>query len=241
MVALIETDRLIAPVTVLPTIEIIRRAGARRMRLAVDPVSGAVRLTLPKRAALAPALEWAEAQAPWIAAQRARLPQPRPFAPGATFPLGDEQLTIDWAISHPRRIERQGDRLVVGGPLEGVSGRVATWLKRIALETLTAETHEFAARLGVSVTRVSVADPKSRWGSCASSGAIRYGWRLILAPARVRRATVAHEVAHRVHMHHGPEFHALVKELVGRDAETARAWLRREGTGLHWFGRDSTG
>lgn len=222
-------------------IDIIRRAGARRLRLAVDPVSGAVRLTLPKRAALGPALEWVESQAPWIAAQRARLPQPTPFVPGASFPFGDSRLTIDWAADRPRRVERIGDRLVVGGPAVRLAARVTAWLKREALAVLTAETHEFAARLGVSVAKVAVGDPRSRWGSCAASGAIRYSWRLILAPARVRRATVAHEVAHRVHMHHGPAFHALVAELVGRDAEVARAWLRREGVGLHWLGRDSVG
>lgn len=225
----------------LPDINIVRRPGARKLRLVVDPVSGAVRLTLPKRAALAPALAWAEAQAPWIAAQRARLPAPRPFAPGAAIPFGDESLIIDWSPGRPRRIERIGDRLIVGGPVETVASRVTTWLKRAALMTLTAETEDFAARLGVGVTKVAVGDPKSRWGSCASSGAIRYSWRLICAPARVRRATVAHEVAHRVHMHHGPAFHALVAELVGRDAEAARAWLRREGAALHWLGRDSAG
>ena len=76
----------------------------------------------------------------------------------------------------------------------------------------------------------------SRWGSCASTGTIRYSWRLILAPAFVRRATVAHEVAHLVHMNHAPAFHALVAEILGSDPRPARAWLRREGAALHRFG-----
>jgi predicted metal-dependent hydrolase len=84
---------------------------------------------------------------------------------------------------------------------------------------------------------VSIGDPKGRWGSCASSGAIRYSWRLILTPGFVRRATVAHEVAHRVHMNHGARFHALVRQLYGEDPTPARAWLRRHGAQLHWYGR----
>ena len=32
-----------------------------------------------------------------------------------------------------------------------------------------------------------VGDAKSRWGSCSVYGAIRYNWRLILAPPAVRR------------------------------------------------------
>jgi len=86
---------------------------------------------------------------------------------------------------------------------------------------------------------VTIGDPKGRWGSCASSGAIRYSWRLILAPGWVRRATVAHEVAHRVHMNHAPVFHALVAELLEDHPTPARAWLRTHGAALHWFGRSS--
>ncbi|MDP8994550.1 MAG: M48 family metallopeptidase, partial [Pseudomonadota bacterium] len=85
--------------------------------------------------------------------------------------------------------------------------------------------------------RVAVGDPISRWGSCSSSAAIRYSWRLILAPDWVRRATVAHEAAHLVHMNHGPAFHALVGELLGEDPRPAWLWLRREGAALHRIGR----
>jgi predicted metal-dependent hydrolase len=84
---------------------------------------------------------------------------------------------------------------------------------------------------------VGVGDTLSRWGSCSSSGAIRYSWRLILAPPEVRRATAAHEVAHRVHMNHSPAFHGLVAELFGADPKPQRDWLRREGAGLHRLGR----
>ena len=76
----------------------------------------------------------------------------------------------------------------------------------------------------------------SRWGSCSAAGAIRYSWRLILAPEFVRRATVAHEVAHLVHLNHGPDFHALVERLLGADPRPARAWLKREGAALHRIG-----
>ena len=56
-------------------IEIVRNARARRIRLSVDPTSGTARLTLPRRAALKPALKWAEQQAEWLAVQRAPWPR----------------------------------------------------------------------------------------------------------------------------------------------------------------------
>lgn len=220
-------------------LEIVRHPRARRTRLSVDPTTGQVRLTLPPRMSEAAGLRWAEGHRAWIAAQRARLPQPRPFVDGALIPFGDGELRIDWRAEAPRRVAREGDVLVVGGPVDGLSRRVATWLKREALAVLTAETAHFAAIAGVTVDAVSIGDPRSRWGSCSSAGAIRYSWRLVLAPAWVRRATVAHEVAHRVHMNHSPRFHALVEQILGADPAPARAWLRRHGAQLHWFGCES--
>lgn len=221
-----------------PPVEIVRNARARRAKLSVDPASGRVRLILPTRAPVKSALLWAEGQQAWIAAQQARLPQPRPFVPGGTLPLGDAQLTIEWHEAEARRIVRDGDILRCGGPRDGLARRIESWLKREALRVLSAETAEFAARAGVGVTRVAIGDPRARWGSCASTGAIRYSWRLILAPDFVRRATVAHEVAHRVHMNHGAEFHALVKRLDENDPARSSAWLRANGAALHWIGRD---
>lgn len=220
-------------------VEVVRHARARRMRLAVDPRSGRVRLTLPPRASLQKGLAWAHEQHAWIATQRAALPEGRPFAPGARFPLGDGEIEIVWPAGSARTPRLEGNRLLCGGPREGLERRVEQWLKREALRVLSEETAEYAERAGVSVSRVSIGDPSGRWGSCASSGAIRYSWRLILAPAFVRRATVAHEVAHRVHMNHGAAFHRLVETLFEADPTPARAWLRRNGAALHWIGRYS--
>lgn len=220
-------------------IDVVRHARARRAKLSFDPTTGRARLTIPKRAALAPLMAWARAHSAWIAEQRDALPQPRPFVPGATLPLDDATLVIEWRAEAPRRVERHGDRLIVGGPCEHVEARVAAWVKQQALALLTADTHHYATLAEVAVTQVSVGDPRGRWGSCASHGAIRYNWRLALAPPAVRRATAAHEVAHRVHMNHSAAFHALVEALFGRDPAPERQWLRQHGASLHWYGRSS--
>ena len=220
-------------------IEIVRNARARRARLSVDSATGRVRLVLPPRAPLRAALAWAEDKSDWIAAQRARLPTPIPFVAGAEIPFEDGVLTIAWDADAPRRVERVGDVLRCGGSEEGLSRRVGLWLKREALRVLSAETAEFAARAGVEVTTVAVGDPRTRWGSCAASGTIRYSWRLILMPAWVRRSTVAHEVAHRLHMNHSAQFHRVVAVLDETDPDESRRWLRRHGAERHWVGRGS--
>jgi predicted metal-dependent hydrolase len=219
-------------------IDVVRHPRARRAKLSLDPATGRIRLTLPPRAALRPALAWAESQRSWIARQQARLPQARPFVPDSELTVAGQALRLAWCETAPRSPRLKAAMLVSGGPREGFERRIAAWLRREALALLSAETADFALRAGVSVTRVAVGDPKARWGSCSSTGVIRYSWRLILAPDWVRRATVAHEVAHRLHMNHSAEFHAAVERLLGDDPAPARAWLRANGAALHWYGRD---
>jgi predicted metal-dependent hydrolase len=207
------------------------------MRLRVDSRTGAVVLVVPRRVSRRRALAWAEGQRAWIEGARMRVPAPDRIEPDGHVPLYGVPHAIDWRPDRPRTVRIEGDRIVTGGPLETLEARLLRWLRRHALDLLGAETEEYARKAGVAVTKVAVGDPVSRWGSCSSAGAIRYSWRLILAPPHVRRHTVAHEVAHRVHMNHGPDFHALVADLFEGDPAEARAWLRREGARLLRFGR----
>ena len=207
------------------------------MRLAVDPRDGAVKLTLPRRAALGPALKWAESQRVWVEQALAKLPAHEVLGPGSVIPFEGRDLAIEWRAGGSRTVKREHDRLVVGGPEEMVQARVLRWLRAEAARRLDAETRAVAAQAGVTVGRVRVGDPRSRWGSCSSSGDIAYSWRLILMPPAVREATVAHEVAHRLHMHHGPEFHAEVERLLGRAPKAERAWLKAHGAAMHRIGR----
>ena len=206
------------------------------MRLKVDRRTGEVVLTVPRRASRRQALAWAESHRAWIEARLAEVAPAVPLAPAADLPLYDRPHRIDWKPDRPRTPKVEEGRIVVGGPAEGLEGRLMRWLRRHALDLLSAETAEFAAKAGVAVARVGVGDPLSRWGSCSASGGIRYSWRLVLAPDWVRRATVAHEVAHRVHMNHGPDFHRLVERLLGADPKPARLWLRSHGPVLHRIG-----
>jgi predicted metal-dependent hydrolase len=212
-----------------------RVANARRVRLSVDPRTGDVRLTMPARASERKARAWAEEHRPWIEAQLAKLPVIRRIAPGAIIPLRGEDVRIDWSPDHSRIVRLEGGVLLVGGPVESVARRVTAWLRRQALAQLESETRAVAARAGVTIGRVAIGDPKARWGSCSSRGDIRYSWRLILAPPFVLSSTVAHEVAHRLHMDHSPAFRAAEARLYGADPRPARDWLRQHGASLYWL------
>ena len=90
----------------------------------------------------------------------------------------------------------------------------------------------YAAKIGRRVTRVTLRDTRSRWGSCTAEGALMYSWRLVMAPPEVLRYVAAHEVAHLVEMNHSHRFWAVVEGLYP-DWQAQRAWLHRHGGALH--------
>jgi len=216
---------------------IARSPRARRLTLRADAVRGVVRVALPMRARLGDAEKFLAAHHGWIAERVAKWPVAMPFASGATIPFDGTSLSIDWSFAHPRGVRREGDRLVIGGPEATVPGRTLRWLRAAALADLAPATHAIAAQIDTQVTGIVVRDPAGRWGSCSSSGAIGYSWRLILAPPAVRQSVVAHEVAHLVYPNHGRDFWRLATDLTDGDLKAARAWLAAKGAALHWVGR----
>lgn len=216
-------------------VRLVPHARSRRYRLVFDGARGELRLTLPRRASAARALAWAGEQQPWIERQVGKAAAPVRVGSGASLPLFGVHRRIDWSPTAPRAVSVAGEALRVGGPAETVGRRLERWLKAQALALMERESRAIAAAAGLRVGRVGVGDPRSRWGSCTTGGDLRYSWRLVMAPDHVRRATVAHEVAHLRHMDHGPAFHALVADLHDGDVAAARDWLRREGCGLHRY------
>lgn len=211
--------------------------AARGLRLSVDAVRERVLLTMPARGSRRAALAWAETRRPWVESLLADAPAARPFVTGASLPFDDALLTIHQAPEGRRGVVREGDALLCAGPVERMPARVEAWLRRQSLALLSDDTAHFATRACVTISRVSVGDPRRRWGSCSSGAAIAYSWRLALAPRFVRRSVVAHEVAHRLHMDHSHAFYAAYARVLGEDPAPAADWLRRHGAELHLFGR----
>lgn len=216
-------------------VRVRRSARARAYKLTIDGLRGELRLSLPARANLKRALGWAQGHEDWVRAQMAVTPAVTLLGDGATFPLEGREVRICWIAGATRTIRLEGDRLILGGAAESVGARVLRWLRTRAKAVLEAETLAMAQDHGLIVASVGTGDTRSRWGSCTSSGAIRYSWRLILAPAWVRRSTVAHELAHLLHMDHSPAFHAAHARIYGEDPRPARAWLKAHGAGLHRY------
>lgn len=217
-------------------VEVRVHPRARTVRLRINERRGRLVLTHPRRMSRKTALDWARKQSDWADLQVSQIRPSQPLTSGTTIPLRGCDIRLLWKEGASRTPFIENDALIAGGPPDSFGGRMERYLKAMAREELSRATAEIAALAHVTVRSVSVGDATSRWGSCSASGAIRYNWRLILAPPHILRWVVAHEVAHRRHMNHGTEFHLLEAQLFDGDVAQARAELRRLGPGLKRVG-----
>ena len=219
-----------------------RSARARRIILRMDATRGGPLLTLPVASNLAEARRFLDRHSGWLAARLARLPEARPFADGAVFPLRGEACRIVHRDGRGLiRLAATPDerRVIVPGAAAHLPRRLTDWLRREARSDLAAAVSAHAATIEASFSTLRIGDAKSRWGSCTRRGVLSFSWRLILAPPFVLDYLAAHEVAHLAEMNHGPAFWRLVARL-DPDFENARVWLKTHGPGLHAIGRAGT-
>jgi len=237
-----------------------RSTRARRFSLQVSEARRGAVLTMPLHSSFADADEFLSRHLDWLKERVSGLSEPVPFTHGAIVPLRGYAHVLRFPGAVHRRgvvwIEEAHDvkaapawpegarvgirrlpRLFVAGEEEHAPRRLLDWLKRQAHLDLNARVDLHARRLNLTPKRLFVRDQTTRWGSCSTSGALSFSWRLVLAPPFVLDYLAAHEVAHLGHMNHGPRFWALVERTMPRHEE-ARTWLRKHGASLHRYGAE---
>jgi predicted metal-dependent hydrolase len=110
-------------------------------------------------------------------------------------------------VTHPLRMSAAEARRIGEELRERLERRTAT-----AAIDLAGRARELAARFELPVpTRIEWSDRQTAlWGVCTSDGTIRVSTRLAELPRFVLDAVLVHELAHLVHLDHGPRFQALV-------------------------------
>jgi predicted metal-dependent hydrolase len=220
---------------ILP-VTFLRSSRARRASLRVDSARRRIVLTAPLRMARGTAIDFAHAQAGWIAARLKRLPDLKPFADGAEVPLFGAPHLIRHRGDRRGTVWREGAEIHVAGRPEHLPRRLRDWLTAELKERLVPLVHAKARRVERPVKRITVRDSRSRWGSCGPDGTMSFSWRLVFAPPEVLDYLVAHEVAHLVHLNHGPRFWALARTLCEGPIEGPQSWLKKNGEVLLQYG-----
>ncbi|MEM7223412.1 MAG: SprT family zinc-dependent metalloprotease [Pseudomonadota bacterium] len=215
---------------------LVRRNGrARRITLRLDPSGDHVCLTLPRGVAIAEGLDFARSRASWLTGQLAGVPPRIPFAPGARLPILGHEHEVRHCPGARRGVWLEDGALMVSGFPEHLERRVRDFLKAEAKRETTERAFAKARQIERPIVNLTLRDTQSRWGSCTPEGAISLSWRLVLAPLEVLDYVVAHEVAHLVHMNHGPRFWALTAKLTDQ-VEGPKRWLRDNGARLLRYG-----
>ncbi len=220
------TDALQVGARAVPLL-LVHHPRARRYLLRLRP-DGTVRVTIPRRGTISAARDFAARNVGWLEEQFQRL---------ATLPKASTAWNLGTEIlfrGEPVRIEADVEGLIRFGTarlkVSDVAGdlrpAIQKYLHREAAKELPPRVLELATVHGISVSRVSVRNQKSRWGSCSRRGTISLNWRLIQTPVFVRDYIILHELAHRRQMNHSEKFWQEVARLCP-DYLPAERWLKQ--------------
>jgi predicted metal-dependent hydrolase len=212
----------------MPEYTIRRSDRARRLRIVVAPEG--VEVVLPRRVPEREAAAAIRELRPWIERRlhEARRAKERLAPPAGTVPFLDARLTLSREPGRTRVHRADG---VLHVPEEGTAQALERWYRRQAHAAIEPRLREATAALGVRHTALSIRNQRTRWGSCSSTGAMSFNWRLMLAPEPVLDYVVWHEACHLVVMDHSRRFWSLVERHVP-GYRGPRRWLRDNGAAL---------
>jgi predicted metal-dependent hydrolase len=209
----------------------VRRSDrARRVRVSVDAY-GDVEVVLPRRSPERAAAAAVVELRPWIERRLAdaRAVRDAVAARGAAVPYLGTELALRPEPGRTR-VHRRGDVLLVPGD-ERAPAAIERWYRRAAQREIAPRLDAAVAALGTGYEKLTIRNQRTRWGSCSTTGAMSFNWRLLLAPEPVLDYVVWHEACHLRVMDHSPDFWALVRRHCP-GYEIHRRWLRRHGATL---------
>jgi predicted metal-dependent hydrolase len=212
-------------------VEFVRVRNARRYILRVRP-DGTLRVTIPRGGSRAEAIDFLRRHVSWVARERARVRQERaPVVWSHGSSILFEGVACQLSVDPVEQTVHYADRSVRVDSIADVRAHVEHDLRQVARERLVPRLHELADRFGLRISRVTIRNQHSRWGSCSRTGAIALNFRLVQMPPDVRDYVLIHELMHLKQQNHGRRFWALVEKACPGFREAER-WLRREGRGL---------
>jgi predicted metal-dependent hydrolase len=212
-------------------VHFVRVRRARRYILRVQP-DGSLRVTVPRGGSRREAEAFVRENRRWIEGERRRVSvqhAPPEWSDGTEIMFRGHLVTL--TIDEARGVVRYGNRSVPFDVSKPLRTLVENDLRDIARNELVPLLQELAARNGLNVSRVSIRNQRSRWGSCARRGHIALNFRLVQMPEHVRDYVLVHELMHLRQQNHSRRFWRLVEAAYPafRDAER---WLRTEGRSL---------
>lgn len=215
--------------------QLVRNARSRHVRMTFTPQG--LRVSAPTRLPQAEVERAVASKERWLLRHSDLLlpAAPATLTDGMALPFldGEVELGVRRAGRASASFRPEEGRLLVAAPHDAqVRELVERGYRRVARDWLAMQCEHVGRAIGVQPASIGIRDPRTRWGSCSSSGAVSFSWRLMMAPARVAEYVVVHELAHLVHLDHSAAFWGLV-DRVRPDYRVESAWLRDHGGWLH--------
>lgn len=97
-----------------------------------------------------------------------------------------------------------------------------------ALQIIPERVKHYARIIGVDYGNITIRNQRTRWGSCSSKGNLNFNCLLMLLPDEIIDSVVVHELCHRKHMNHSPQFYAEVEKAFP-NYQRCNTWLKENG------------
>ena len=166
------TDTLLVGDRRVPLL-LVTNLRARRYLLRLRP-DGVARVTIPRRGTLTAAREFAQRNLGWLAEQfkrQANQPEPtRSWQIGTEIYFRGEQVRIESEADGWIRIGKVCVK--IAGETADLRPAIQKYLRQLAAKEFPPRVMELAGIHGIQVSRISVRNQKSRWGSCSRHGTI---------------------------------------------------------------------
>ncbi|WP_333791945.1 SprT family zinc-dependent metalloprotease [Muricomes intestini] len=109
-----------------------------------------------------------------------------------------------WIINKLAMIRQQSmnNTTVAAPPLQELTAKEIKNIK----DKIVGRVQYYGKIMGVTWGRITIRNQKTRWGSCSAKGNLNFNYQLFYLQPELLDYVVVHELAHRRHMNHSPEF-----------------------------------
>ena len=116
-----------------------------------------------------------------------------------------------WIVEHQNRFHEMGYRKSVSPEKARLHFEVHREAAKALIET---RMDMFRESLGVTETRLTIRDTRTRWGSCSARGALSFNYRLMFLPIHLVDYVVVHELCHLRELNHSSRFWNIVESIL---------------------------
>jgi predicted metal-dependent hydrolase len=218
--------------------------SVRRATVAIAiAATGEVILTAPSSTPVARLDRVVHDKARWIVTRRRQVERLRSATPRREFVSGETFLYLGRqhrliVRKGPTNVRLHRGRLELDLPADAERAPAARaalvrWYRDQAESRLPDRVARWIDKVDVQVQEVLVREQQKRWGSCDSSGTLRFNWRIIQAPMPLVDYVVAHELVHLRHRDHTRAYWSMLGQAMP-EYELRRKHLARLGQNLVW-------